>query len=612
MRAKLLEHYEHELSYMRQLGTEFAAKYPAVAGRLMLEPDRCADPHVERLLESFAFLAARIHLRLDDDFPELTQGFLDVVYPDYLRPVPSMTVVEFSPDVASSNSGGEVTVPRGSEITSRRTAQGIACTFRTSYPVKLWPIRVEDCSCKRPELIPAAPRVRNAAVVLCWKLKAEQDADLSKLEVEDLIFYLSGDRQITLLLYEMLSRNLLQIAVRNPLQPRKTAYMIERNHLRPMGFDGTDSLLPFSPRSFLGHRLLQEYFSFPEKFLFFQLAGLRRAIEAVEASEALEVLFFLRRPEHAERLQNLEAGVNRDTMRLFCTPAVNLFHHTAEPIVVTQTRSEYPISVDARSRGNTEVFSVESVLATNPSRRTSVPVLPLFEHHFGSPARDAVYWRARRKYSEVHPDNPGRVYLSIADAHGTMLQPDAEVLTVKCTCTNHDLPSSLPIGNAEGDFDLPGTAGIGAIRALHRPTHAYPAPAAEAQTWSLISQLSLNHLSMGEAGLAALQEILRLHNSARTPYIDKQIAGILSVAALRHVAILQTEAGGGAVRGMRLEMELDESHFAGGAYLFSAVLDRFFGLYVSMNSFSQLVVRTNIRKEVLEEWPPRAGTQTLL
>jgi type VI secretion system protein ImpG len=612
MRAKLLQHYERELSYMRQLGTEFAAKYPAVAGRLMLEPDRCADPHVERLIESFAFLAARVHLRLDDDFPELTQGFLDVVYPDYLRPIPSMTVVEFSPDIASSNVGSEVTVPPSSEITSRHTAQGIGCTFRTSYPVKLWPIRVESCSCQRPELIRAAPQVRGAAAVLRWELKAEQNADFSKLKMEDLIFYLNGEKQTTLLLYEMLSRNLLQIVVQNPLQSN-TAHVLESNNLQAMGFDETDSLLPFSPRSFQGHRLLQEYFSFTEKFLFFRLSGLRRAIEATGASKALEVLFFLRRPEHAERLHDLEAGVNPEAIRLFCTPAVNLFNTPAEPIVVTQTRSDYPISVDTRSRGNTEVFSVDSVLATNPSRRTSVPVPPLFEHHFGTLAREAVYWRASRRYSDVHPDDPGRVYLSIADAHGSMLRPDAEIITVKCTCTNHNLPSTLPVGNLDGDFNLPGVAGIAAIRALHRPTRAYPAPAAESQTWGLISQLSLNHLSMGEAGLSALQEILRLHNFARTPHFDKQIAGILSLEALRHIAILQSEAGGGAVRGMRLEMELDESHFTGGgAYLFSAVMDRFFGLYISMNSFSQLVVRTNARKEVLGEWPPRAGMQPLL
>ena len=612
MRARLLQNYERELGYLRQLGAEFATKYPAVAGRLLIEPDRCADPHVERLIESFAFLAARVHLRLDDDFPELTQGFLDVVYPDYLRPIPSMTVVEFSPDAPASSSGA-VIVPRGTELVSKRSMQGISCTFQTSYPVTLWPLRVEHCSWRRPEQVPLAPRVREAAAVLCMDLKTAQGADLSALDLEELVFYLSGDRLIALTLYEVLSRNLLQVMVRNPHGQREKRYLLERHELQAIGFTREESLLPFSPRSFQGQRLLQEYFSFPEKFLFFRLGGLRRAIEALEASETLEVLFFMCQPEHPERLQNLEGGVDAETMRLFCTPAVNLFRQTAEPIVVTQTRPEYPITVDARSRGNTEVFSVESVLATNPSRRTSVVLPPLFEHRFGESSQAAVFWKASRRHSDVHPEQPGMVYLSIADAEGIMLQPDAEILTVHCLCTNHDLPSMLPVGSREGDFYPPTASGIEAVRALHRPTPNCAAPVHDAQAWSLISQLSLNHLSIGESGLASLQEILRLHNFARAPHLDKQIAGILSLNAARHVAILQTEVGGGAVRGLRLEMELDESHFAGGgAYLFSAVLDRFFGLYVSMNSFSQLVVGTNSRKEVLEEWPPRAGTQPIL
>lgn len=612
MRTKLLQNYERELGYMRQLGAEFASKYPAVADRLLLEPDRCADPHVERLIESFAFLAARIHLRLDDDFPELTQSFLDVVSPDYLRPIPSMTVVEFSPDHAASSSG-VVTVPRGSELTSKQRLQNVSCVFQTSYPVTLWPLRMERCSWRRPEQVPSMPRVRGAAAILHLEIGTTQNANLSALELDELVFYLAGERRIALTLYEMLSRNLLQVVLHNPLGQKEKTYALANSELEAMGFAPEESLLPSSPRSFQGHRLLQEYFSFSEKFLFFRLGGLRDAIEALGASEALEVCFFLRQPEHPERLQNLEAEVQADMMRLFCTPAVNLFQQTAEPIVVTQTRPEYPLTVDARSRGTAEVFSVESVLATNPSRRTSVTLPPLFERRFGEASRARVFWKASRRYSDVNPEHPGVVYLSVADVDGTMLQPDAEILTVHCLCTNHDLPSTLSVGNRDGDFHPPIAAGIAGVRALHRPTPSYAAPAHEAQAWGLVSQLSLNHLSIGESGLAALQEILRLHNFSRAPHLDKQIAGILRLSASRHVAILQTDAGGGAVRGMRLEMELDESHFTGGgAYLFSALMDRFFGLYVSMNSFSQLVARTNSRREVLEEWPPRAGTQSLL
>ena len=224
-----------------------------------------------------------------------------------------------------------------------------------------------------------------------------------------------------------------------------------------------------------------------------------------------------------------------------------------------------------------------------------------------------MFWRSTRKYHELDDRRPSAVHLSIVDGQGVMTEPGAEILTVQCTCTNHDLPSKLPFGNVEGDFYLEGGPALGRIRALHRPTPSYRPPAAAGQAWSLISQLSLNHLSLGESGLAALKEILRLHNFTEATHFEKQIAGIVSVQTRKHVAVMQSEFGSVAARGTLVEMELDESHFPGGGpYLFSAVLDHFLGLYVSMNSFSKLSVRTNARKEVLAEWPPRAGSQVLM
>ena len=208
---------------------------------------------------------------------------------------------------------------------------------------------------------------------------------------------------------------------------------------------------------------------------------------------------------------------------------------------------------------------------------------------------------------------PSDLYLSIVDANSEMTEPNAEILTVHCTCTNHDLPSQLPFGATEGDFYLENAPGIEKIRVLHRPTPSYSSPITAAQPWSLVSQLSLNHLSLDEEGLPALREIFRLHNFSGSANLNHQIDSILSMQTKRHIALMQSEFGSAAVRGMRVEMELDEAHFAGGgAYLFSAILEHFLGLYVSMNSFSQLVMRSKGRKGVLGEWPPRAGSQVLL
>jgi type VI secretion system protein ImpG len=613
MRQRLLEVYERELGYIRQMGDEFGRKYPAVAGRLLLEPDRCGDPHVERLLEAFSFLAARIHLRLDDDLPELTEGFLDIVYPHYLRPIPAMSVAEFKLDENHASASTSVRVAAGSELRSRRTVDGMPCRFRTGYPVELWPLDVVECTWRRPEQIPTPARVSDAVAVVRVVLKGRKDVILSKLNLDSLNFYIAGEKSLTLPLYELLSRNLIQVLVRNPKIPDSGAVVLGRDALRPMGFASDESLLPYTPRSFQGYRLLQEYFSFPEKFLFFALEGLQQAISAMQSQE-LEVLFYLSAFDQPERAQSLEVGVSAQTLRLGCTPIVNLFEQTAEPVLVTQARHEYPIVPSMRNQRMTETYSIESVTATNPSRRSSVAIRPLFEHRFNAqPDESRIFWRASRRHSPVDERQPSDMYLAIVDIEGVITEPNAEILTVRCMCTNHDLPSKLTFGEEQGDFELAAGPGVGSIRALHRPTPTYAPPAAAGQVWNLISQLSLNHLSLGETGLPAMQEILRIHNFTGASHLDKQISGIVSMESKRHIALMQSEFGSVAARGTRVEMELDESHFAGGgAYLFSAILDRFLGLYVSMNSFSQLSVRTNARKEVLSEWPPRAGSQVVM
>lgn len=614
MRQRLLEVYERELGYLRRMGDEFGKKYPAVAGRLLLESDRCGDPHVERMLEAFSFLAARIHLRLDDDLPELTEGFLDVVYPHYLRPIPAMSVAEFKLDDNFTSASTSIKVPGGSELRTRNTVDGMPCRFRTGYPVELWPVDVTECTWRRPEQIPAPARVNDAVAVVRVVLKGRKDVVLSRLEMDRLNFYLAGDKNLVLPLYELLSRNLIQVLVRNPNKAHDASTVaLGRDALRPLGFAADEALLQYTPRSFQGYRLLQEYFSFPEKFLFFALEGLQQAISAMQSQE-LEILFYLSAFDQPERSQALEVGVSAQTMRLGCTPIVNLFEQTAEPILVTQARHEYPVIPNTRHQKMTETYSIESVTATNPSRRSSVSIRPLFEHRFDPlPDEQHIFWKSSRRQSLVDDHRPSDMYLSIVDRDGVMIEPNAEILTVRCTCTNHDFPSKLTFGDEQGDLELESGAGIGTIRALHRPTATYEPPAGAGQIWQLISQLSLNHLSLGETGLPALREILRIHNFTGASHLDKQISGILSMQSRRHIALMQSEFGSVAARGTRVEMELDESHFAGGgAYLFSAVMDRFLGLYVSMNSFSQLSVRTNVRKEVLGEWPPRTGSQVVM
>src|SRR5580658_7211657 len=150
MRSELLEVYERELAYLRKMGADFGERNPRIASRLLLEPDRCEDPHVERLIESFALLAARVHLRIDDDFPQITEALLNILYPHYLCPIPSMSVAEFHTDPERGKMTSSLQVPKGTVLYSR-PVEGVPCKFRTCYNTTLWPLKVSSAQWLTPD-----------------------------------------------------------------------------------------------------------------------------------------------------------------------------------------------------------------------------------------------------------------------------------------------------------------------------------------------------------------------------------------------------------------------------------------------------------------------------
>jgi len=613
MREELLEYYERELGYLRQLGAKFAEKYPRVASRLLLEPDRCDDPHVERLLEGFAFMAARVHLRVDDDFPEVTSALLGIVAPHYLRPIPSMSVVECQVDPEQGKQTAGQTVPAGTQLTTKRLFDGQPCRFRTSYPVDLWPFTVGETEWRQPERLSDPVRVPGATGVLRIRLQCGRDISFNQLHPRRLRFHLTGDPNVVYTLYELLCRNCIAILVRDPAQRGAKTIAISPSQLRPMGFEEDEALIPYGRRSFDGYRLLQEYFTFAEKFLFFELGGVEAIAHAGCAAQA-EILLCFSRFEHPERGQELETGVSARTLRLGCTPVINLYSQVAEPILLTQTKHEYPVIPNVRRQETTEIHSIDEVLASSASRRESISIEPLYSYRYQARKDSSrVYWHASRHRSELGDREPSTMQIALADIDGVLTEPNAEVLTVRCSCSDFDLPSRLPFGLEDGDFTAEEYPSIRVITALRRPSPSYDPPKGKGQLWRLVSQLSLNYLSLAEEGVSSLQEILRLHNFTDSSYLENQIGGIARLASRPHFAIMQSEYGNLPARGTRVEIELDERQFVGGGvYLFANVIDRFLGCYTSINSFCQLAAHTLQRKEPLGIWPPKAGYQPLI
>jgi type VI secretion system protein ImpG len=612
VRDDLLLYYERELSFLRHMGAQFAEQYPKIASRLSLEPEKCEDPHVERLLEAFAFLAARVHLKMDDEFPEITEALLSIIYPHFIRPVPSMTVVDFRLDPAQAQIGAGLKIDRGTLLSSRPVA-GVPCKFRTCYDAYLWPLSVAAAEWKSPDRLQPAIKSAEAVAALRVELACWRGVSFAKTRPNPLRFFLNGDSSLMHTLYELLCSRVIQILVRDPT-PKSPAPTVSLpvDSLRPLGFDEQESLLPYPRRSFAGYRLVHEYFTFPEKYFFMDLVGLHEALAGFK--DRAELVFLFAPFALSERKQALELGVTSKTLQLTCSPAVNLFEQTAEPILLTQRRFEYPVVPDIRRPNGAEIFSIDDVVSVRPGTQEAVRFEPFYSYrHAAASKRGQTFWMASRRSSGRRDDEGTEVSIALVDLEQRPVSPDVDTLTVRLTCTNRDLPARLPFGMEAGDFEMDGAMPVQSIVSLRKPTPALRPPTGRASLWRLISHLSLNYLSLVSEGKEALQEILKLYNFSDASHLTKQIEGILHLESGPGFARIVSENGITFARGTRVQLHLDEENFVGGGvYLFASVLERFLGEYVTLNSFTQLSVTTRQRKEVVRQWPPRAGMKILL
>jgi type VI secretion system protein ImpG len=607
MREELLPYYERELKFVRQIAAEFAEKYPKVAGRLLLEPNECGDPHVERLIEAFALLAGRIHHKLDDEFPEITEALLDVLYPHYLRPIPSQSIVQFqiSPGQSTPDSAF---VPVGTAIQSK-PENGTACSFRTCYPVTLWPIRITAASVSPVTRFIASGAPADAAAVIRIELECLGGLRLEQLPIPFLRVYLNGEAAAVHTLYEFLFLNALSVTVRAlPARERSPQAWLPPTSLEQVGFTSAEGVLPYSDRSFLGYRLLQEYFTFPEKFFFFDLKGLDR-ISLAGFGSSFEICIYLKEPDQPHRLMALEQSVGRNTFQLGCAPAINLFERIAEPIRLTGTKAEYQVIPDQHRPLHTEIYSVDRVASSNYQEEVRI-YHPFYSLRHGADEGQRHFWYAHRRPSLRKNDDGTEVHLSLVDLDSNPSVPPVEMLSVRVTCTNRDQAARLKVSSEFGEVELEKLAAVRA-RFLRKPSPTVRPPLRRGLEWRLISHLSLNHLSVVQNGRDALQEILRLYDFSGDPVVRAHIAGISGVTSRSCLSRVVSDTGIAFCRGTEVTLEFDEEQYVGaGAFLLACVLQRFLGLYAAVNSFSRVIART--RKGVLKQWPPLAGEQFLL
>lgn len=630
MRDELLSFYEQELVFLRRMGADFARRYPKVAARLELDEEKIEDPHVERMIEAFAFLTGRVGLKLSDELPEITESFLNLLYPHYLAPIPSMAIAQFAFGNTNNKIASTQLLESGSILNSR-PIDGTPCRFRTAYEVDLLPIELLSAELESPAPKDARGMYSECSVRLSFRCFG--DGSLHEMKFRggeepprSMRFYLDGDPQLVFPLYEILLNNAVSVEFRPKEQPlsNRTLKTITNIQLRlpdpvfipaaeaikPVGFAEDEAILPFTNRSFSGYRLLSEYFSFPYKFLFLDIFGLDAAANSKFGSH-FDIIV------HLKNVTPPVAPITAETFRLGCSPIVNLFSRLSDPIYLSQQKYEYQVIPDVHRQTTTEVYSIDEVMTSDLAIGTTRQFSPFYSlrHAYGEEIEKA-FWYATRKPSQRPDDEGTEVFLSLVDASFNPRVPAVEILNVRTTCTNRDLPARLPFGGKDGDFEVEGTALLSRVKCLTKPTETIRPPQRRSAQWRLISHLNLNFLSLvnSKSGSPeALQEILHLYNYSDSSVTRKQILGIVSVESKRAVRQIGGRVGAGFVRGLETTVTIDEDNFVGsGMYLFASILERFLGLYASLNSFNQMTLRSLQREDAIKTFPARAGEQELL
>lgn len=605
----LLPYYEKELSFIRQLGKEFSEQHPKIASRLGIAEDTIEDPHVSRMIESFAYLNARIQYKLDDDFPEISEAFLNTIYPHYLRPIPSCSITQFNPD--PENIDSIVTIPEDSLLDTAKFNDS-QCRFKTVYPVDLFPIYLKKAQIKsRPFSTPGSMHAEGAGSVLHLKLKAiNNDFEMHELDFSKIRFYLKGQSQFIYPFYELLLRNCHGIAMTCSEDDTQPVYL-DKNSIRQVGFDDNQGLLPYPERSFIGYRLLTEFFIFPEKFMFIDIVDIGKHMNEKYHSE-INLYIYLNEADI-----NLERNINKDCLLLGCTPVVNLFPQQAEPIKATSKQKDYEVIPDARAADMMEIYSIDDVSATNTNGQ-----IEKYREFYGinhETSDNDTFWYAKREFKHTGnkkyvPQTLTRLTLSNVNFNADAL--DDRILLVQTTCSNHDLPSIIPIGSAQADLhcinDSPPTD---SIRFIHQPTATFYPPLRHGALWRLISHLNLNHLSLtgSDDSLASLKEILRLYDFADKPSTKAIIESISSIRIKQITAPVYVDGMSTLCRGLEVLIELDNKSLSGiSSYLFASILERFFTLYCPINSFVKCTTSIKGKEGILKTCSPLSGAKIIL
>ena len=618
MDTRLLAHYENELAFLRDMGSEFAAAFPKIAGRLGMEGVEVLDPYVERLLEGTAFLSARVQLELDMQFPAFTANLLEIVYPHFLAPTPSMTVVGLEPDLANSGVKEGFLLKRHTRLRSRQIeGEQTACIYRTASDLMLWPIEVAEVEYidSRGGLVAAGvSRDTPARAGIRLRLRRKDGDKISNLKLDKLVLHLTGQGSEPWTLHEALSTRVTALVGRSTDRRDQWSQVLPAGKSRPMGFEQDEAMLPTPRRSFDGYRLLQEYFAMPQRFHFVELSGLNPALRRAGGPE-VDIYVLLTEP-----MPDAGVSVRRENFVLHAVPAINLFDRAFDRVHITTSDTEHYVTPNRTALLDYEIYSINSVSGIGTTGETDVSFRPFYSATDITAAGEThpTYYTIHRRMRQRNEKERLRgvrtsylgseVYLTLVDGSQAPYSASLSQLAVTGLCTNRDLPLLLSTAGKDA-FHLPDGGPVLSISTLVAPSRPRPTIAQGDTAWRLISHLSLNYLSIADEGNggAALRELIGLYAPAGDRIVAKQLEGVRGVTTRPIVRRMTDEILSTAVRGLEIKLDFDESFFEGaGAYILGSVLERFFRKYVTINSFTETVLTTQQRGEITR-WRPESG-----
>lgn len=622
---RFLRYYSQELQHLREVGGEFAAQYPKIAGRLGLEGFDCADPYVERLLEGFSFLAARVQMKIDAEFPRFTQHLSELVYPHFLAPTPSMAVVQLQPDLSNPALAKGYRLPRGAAMRSvLGKDDATACEYRTAHDVTLWPIELAEAKFfthggSIAGVDAALPP--NVKAGLRLRLRSAGGVPFSQLPIDRLSLHLRGGDDMPGKIYEKLLGAVEGVLVLPAARPAAWHKLLPKSALQPQGFDEAQALLPSGSRTFQGYRLLQEYFAFAPRYQFIELTGLAPAMRACAGHE-IDIVVLLNRGD-----ARLEQALDSSNFALHCTPVVNLFKRRADRINLSGDQLEYHVLVDRTRPMDFEVYQIDDVTGFGTGADSEQPFYPFYSaRDIGGDQQGKAFYQIRREQRVVSQRQRVRgprssyigseAFVSIVDAAEAPYRHELRQLGLNVWCTNRDLPLSMPLGIGGTDFLLDAGGPVLAVRCLAGPSQPFPSFAEGSVAWRLINQLSLNYLSLvdsdAQQGAVALRELLALYCHPSDVSAQRQVEGVRSVSSAPIIRRMPTPGPITFGRGLQITVTMDDAAFEGaGAFVLGGVLSHFFAQYVSINAFTETVVKTVARGEIMR-WPAREGACAIL